>query len=254
MASAEKIAMSLDDIIAADKAGNASNKSSRGRGRGRGRGSGRGRGGSGAGKSAPNRRPRVQAAYYEDDSYYGQQYAQPVVVQPRQQTTSIKTGLKLFISNLDDGVTSEDIDELYGKFGPLKRFGVNFDEDGKSRGTAEVMYSKREHALQAYSEYNNVLLDGKPMRIEYITSAEALKTQQPKPQPMIQLMPVTGRGRGGRGRGGEGRGRASRGRGGRGRGKAEREPKQKREPKTAEDLTTELDDYFNTTADGETAE
>ena len=46
------------------------------------------------------------------------------------------------------------------KFGKLKRVGVNYDESGTSRGTAEVMYVKSADATKAISEYNNVSLDG----------------------------------------------------------------------------------------------
>ena len=39
------------------------------------------------------------------------------------------------------------------------------------QGTAEVVYAKRADAQQAISRYNNVQLDGKPMKIELIGSS-----------------------------------------------------------------------------------
>lgn len=38
----------------------------------------------------------------------------------------------------------------------------------KSKGTAEVVFAKRADAIAAVKRYNNVLLDGKPMKIEII--------------------------------------------------------------------------------------
>ncbi|PKA61439.1 hypothetical protein AXF42_Ash014356 [Apostasia shenzhenica] len=57
----------------------------------------------------------------------------------------VETGTKLYISNLDFGVSNEDI-----------------------KGSAEVVYARRSDAIAAVKRYNNVQLDGKPMKIEII--------------------------------------------------------------------------------------
>lgn len=36
------------------------------------------------------------------------------------------------------------------------------------QGTAEVVYPRRSDAFQALKKYNNVLLDGRPMRLEIL--------------------------------------------------------------------------------------
>ncbi|AQK52400.1 THO complex subunit 4D [Zea mays] len=59
--------------------------------------------------------------------------------------SGIETGTKLYISNLDYGVSNEDI-----------------------KGTAEVVFTRRSDAIAALKRYNNVLLDGKAMKIEVI--------------------------------------------------------------------------------------
>lgn len=38
------------------------------------------------------------------------------------------------------------------------------------QGTAEVMFARRSDAFQALKRYNNVQLDGKPMKIEIVSS------------------------------------------------------------------------------------
>ncbi|KAL8193989.1 hypothetical protein R6Q57_026231 [Mikania cordata] len=75
-------------------------------------------------------------------------------------------GSKLNISNLDIGVTNEDIRELFSEIGELKRYAIHYDKYGRPSGSAEVLFARRSDAFQALKRYNNVQLDGKPMKIE----------------------------------------------------------------------------------------
>ncbi|MCO5557353.1 hypothetical protein L7F22_010916 [Adiantum nelumboides] len=80
----------------------------------------------------------------------------------------IKTGTKLYLSNLDYGVSNADIKELFSKVDDLKRCGIHYDRSGQLKGTAEVVYARRQDVVIALKCYNNVLLDGKSMKIELI--------------------------------------------------------------------------------------
>ncbi|KAI6670622.1 hypothetical protein NL676_005507 [Syzygium grande] len=80
----------------------------------------------------------------------------------------IEIGTKLYVSNLDYGVTNEDIRELFSEIGDVKRYAVHYDKNGRSSGSAEVVYTRRSDAFAALKRYNNVLLDGKPMKIEIV--------------------------------------------------------------------------------------
>ncbi|XVE53784.1 hypothetical protein DITRI_Ditri03aG0030000 [Diplodiscus trichospermus] len=80
----------------------------------------------------------------------------------------VEVGTKLYVSNLDHGVTSEDIRELFSEIGELKRYAIHYDKNGRPSGSAEVVYLRRSDAFAALKRYNNVLLDGKPMKIEIV--------------------------------------------------------------------------------------
>ncbi|PAN25493.1 hypothetical protein GQ55_4G318300 [Panicum hallii var. hallii] len=235
--------MSLDDLIS-------KNKKTHPRPSGRGPTSG----GGGPAPTAPRRRFNARAAaapYSRGTTFpfqaqarrpmayagYGYGAAQP---QPPMDAPT-----KLYISNLDYGVSNDDIKDLFSDVGDIQRYSINYDRSGRSKGTAEVVFSRRSDALAAVKRYNNVQLDGKPMKIEIIgTNIEA------PPTATFSFNPPSGNfnvpfkrpGRGGdggwpRGRGGfggRGRGQGSRGRGRGGRGS---------EKVSAEDLDADLAKY-----------
>jgi len=88
---------------------------------------------------------------------------------------------KILISNLEFGVTVEDVKELFGEFGKIMRSVVNYDKSGRSLGTAEVTFANRGEAIRALQHYNGVPLDGKPMSIEIVANPSVLKARQQMP-------------------------------------------------------------------------
>ncbi|EPS59626.1 hypothetical protein M569_15180 [Genlisea aurea] len=79
-------------------------------------------------------------------------------------------GTTLHVSNLDFGVTNEDIRELFSELGELVRYAIHFDKNGRPSGTAEVVFSRRSDAFRALKQYNNVQLDGRPMKLQILGS------------------------------------------------------------------------------------
>ena len=144
-------------------------------------------------------------------------------------------GTTLHISNLDFGVSNQDIGELFGEFGAMRKFAVHFDQTGRSLGTAEVHYLNGQSAVRAMSKYNGVPLDGRPMRLE-ISGGMSMSTGGG----FGNRSGFAPRGEGGF-RGGP-RGNSGRGGAGRGGGRGGRKP-----PPSKEELDAELDTLTKST-------
>ncbi|KAI4334504.1 hypothetical protein L6164_019187 [Bauhinia variegata] len=230
--------MSLDDIIKSNKKSGSGNY--RGRGRGSGPGPARRFPNCAVNRSAPYPTAKAPETTWPHDMFTEQQ----ATAFPTQggRASSIETGTKLYISNLDYGVSNEDIKELFSEVGDLKRYTIHYDRSGRSKGTAEVVFTRRADAVAAVKRYNNVQLDGKPMKIEIVGTNIATPSVAPAANGATgnpNLFPKSGQGRGGpigRQRGGGGRGRGIQ-RGGRGRGRG------RGEKLSAEDLDADLEKY-----------
>ncbi len=191
-------------------------------------------------RNPPRATPYSKAVQAPDTTWQHDMFVEEAApfAAPVGQAASIETGTKLYISNLDHGVINEDIKELFSEVGDLKRYAIHYDITGRSKGTAEVVFSRKNDALSAVKRYNGVQLDGKPMKIEIVGTNVAIPTAAP---------PINGAFLNANGATGSGQGRAGapprpRGGGprvGRGRGRG----KGRVEKVSAEDLDAELDNY-----------
>ncbi|KAL8596490.1 hypothetical protein ACOMHN_044028 [Nucella lapillus] len=82
-------------------------------------------------------------------------------------------GYRVLVSNLHSTVTQDDIIELFGALGPLKR--VNL----LTKGQAEVAFIHKEHSVSALKTYHNRELDGQPMFVKVTTPLNAKVMQPP---------------------------------------------------------------------------
>ncbi|KAG9070179.1 hypothetical protein KI688_009511 [Linnemannia hyalina] len=159
---------------------------------------------------------------------------------------SIPDGSKMQVSNLDHRVSAEDLKLVFTtRVGPLKKCTLMYDQNGKSTGTAVVHFTRVGDAAIAYSKFNGVPLDGKPMKIEIVLAPAAAQAVLPPtnaPRAPASYNQHQGQQRSqGPSRGGRGGGRGGRGRGGRSQG-------ERRETKTADQLDAEMNDYMQVDA------
>jgi THO complex subunit 4 len=164
MADSDKLALGLDDIIRSNRAtnrrGGGGNRGFRGR-TGRGGGSGfRNRGGGGI----PRTLNTPAAGRWKHDLYENNGNQN----RGAQRNVGVNSTTKLLISNLDFGVTTNDIQELFEDVGALRTARVHYDESGRSLGTAEVVFERRVDAVSAQQKYNTLNLDGRPMDIRLV--------------------------------------------------------------------------------------
>ncbi|KAG5222054.1 THO complex [Salix suchowensis] len=67
-----------------------------------------------------------------------------------------------------DYATTLGVNELLSEVGDHKRYSVHYDRSGRSEGTTEIVFARREDVVSAVSRYNNFQLDGKPLKIEIV--------------------------------------------------------------------------------------
>ncbi|KAG0262545.1 hypothetical protein BG011_010047, partial [Mortierella polycephala] len=149
--------MSLDDIIKTQKANRPRSNAPRG-----------GRGGSrGSGPARHGRQGRDNKPYQAGAQQYRNTQAAPLHTSVIRQ--SVPDGSKMQVSNLDNRVSADDLKLVFTtRVGPLKKCTLMYDQNGKSTGTAIVHFSRVGDAAIAYSKFNGVPLDGRPMKIEII--------------------------------------------------------------------------------------
>ncbi|KAI1179772.1 hypothetical protein F4777DRAFT_574597 [Nemania sp. FL0916] len=153
---------------------------------------------------------------------------------------------KVVVSNLPKDVNEIQIKEYFTtSVGPIKRVELSYGPNSVSRGIATVTFHKSDGASKAFNVLNGILVDNRPIKIEIIVSAAkaaeiipAPKTltdrvTQPKAQPKSAANDK-------KKDGGKTIGSGARGR--------KKRPVRSSRPakKTAEELDSEMADYFNT--------
>lgn len=276
----DKVDMSLDDIIKANRSSFRTGRGGRGGSRG-GRGGGARRGGFGGGGPSRNgggpRRSFGSSGRGSSTNnrgkgktFVGRGSPQKNSNSDRWQHDKFRSGgasnngaigggsmpasAKLTVTNLDYGVSDADIKELFTEFGPLKKAAIHYDRSGRSLGTADVIFERRTDAIRALKQYNGVPLDGRPMKIEIVGGTEPPRPAGgnkilsgrigKKPSPTVnRARPTRGGGRGMNPRPSRG-GRFNNSRGGPGGGRGGGKPRgAAKKPPTKEELDAQLDAY-----------
>ncbi|XP_054157582.1 THO complex subunit 4-like [Oppia nitens] len=75
---------------------------------------------------------------------------------------------RIFIENLEHSVVDGDIQQLFEAFGSLKRSALNYDHNGRSAGTAFVVFEHKADAITAVNSLNKITLDGRVLQMTLI--------------------------------------------------------------------------------------
>jgi len=79
---------------------------------------------------------------------------------------------RLRVSNLDFNITHKDLMELFSKLGSLTKNKIEYDDLGRSKGTALIEYEKHDSAVKAMQEYDGAVLDGRTITVEFDDDAK----------------------------------------------------------------------------------
>ncbi|CZR51830.1 related to RNA annealing protein [Phialocephala subalpina] len=149
---------------------------------------------------------------------------------------------RILVSGLPKDITEQMIKDYFGKsIGPVKRVEISYGPGGTSRGIATIVFARSDMATKAVETLHGIPVDGKPIKVELIINAVLAKAipapkglseriSQPRSQPKSAAAPkkneAATRGKAGRGRGGKAR-------------------NSRPAKKTAEELDSEMVDYWN---------
>lgn len=162
-----------------------------------------------------------------------------------------ETSGKILVSGLPHDVDQNQLQEYFASavgVGKPKKVLLQYGQNGRSLGMAQIVFSKHEQAVKATAALNGVKIDNRPVRVEMLVSAANIppaaaqpsladrvtqpKKDKPKPATAAKAAPASAKNARGRGGRAEGRGRG---------GRAGRERTKK---KTVEELDAEMADYF----------
>ncbi|CEP18767.1 hypothetical protein [Parasitella parasitica] len=169
--------MALDDVISQNRTNKRSTSNTGGR-----RG-GSSRGGISKNRPSENRYPNRQSSLslclrvkkpYNGASRPARNNTPLRTSRPASSNT--RASNSLVVANLHFNVTEKDLYDLFGQIGKLKRAFLHIGPNGKSSGIADVVFVSSQDAERARNTYNNVELDGRPMRISTASIISAVSS------------------------------------------------------------------------------
>lgn len=103
-------------------------------------------------------------------------------------------GVNLYVKNLDDQLTDEELREAFTPFGTITSSRVMRDQTGNSRGFGFVCFSTPEEANKAVAEMNGKLITGKPVYVALAQRKEVRRAQLEAQHAQQRAGMVVGRG------------------------------------------------------------
>ncbi|TIC97735.1 Putative RNA recognition motif domain, nucleotide-binding alpha-beta plait domain superfamily [Colletotrichum destructivum] len=161
---------------------------------------------------------------------------------------------KVIVSNLPKDVNEQQIKEYFiTSVGPIKRVEISYGPNSVSRGIANITFREPDGASKAFQKLNGLLVDNRPIKIEIVVGASqaanvipptkkslAERTTQPKAQPKSAANDKRNNANANKG--------AAAAPGARGKKPQRRVRTTRPTKKTAEELDSEMADYFESSA------
>ncbi|ODV60694.1 polyadenylate binding protein [Ascoidea rubescens DSM 1968] len=86
-------------------------------------------------------------------------------------------GVNLFIKNIDDNISDDQLRSEFAVFGTITSSRIMVDEKGKSKGFGFVCFSSPEEASKAVSEMNQKMVWGKPLYVALAQRKDVRRAQ-----------------------------------------------------------------------------
>jgi len=122
---------------------------------------------------------------------YQQQAAAVAAPVQQEQAAPVKkiSGDTIHVSNLASDVSDEDVLEIFQRIGAVRSCSVNYSREGRSLGTATVVFAQKAHAEQAVAEYDEAEVDGRPMKLKLIGNVVTAPVVVKKQKPQVVVQP-----------------------------------------------------------------
>lgn len=89
--------------------------------------------------------------------------------------------------------SNEDLVELFTTIGKVERAEIQYEPNGRSRGTGVVEFDNQENSATAIAKFSGYQYGGRPLGLTYVKYANQQQPQQPPmPADPMQGQEVTG--------------------------------------------------------------
>ncbi|KAJ4816450.1 Polyadenylate-binding protein [Rhynchospora pubera] len=99
-------------------------------------------------------------------------------------------GLNLYLKNLDDSISDDQLKEIFSEYGTITSCKVMKDQNGISKGSGFVAFSTTEEANRALAEMNGKMVSGKPLYVAIAQRKEDRRARLQAQFAQMQSMPM----------------------------------------------------------------
>ncbi|CAI7603532.1 unnamed protein product [Penicillium glandicola] len=95
---------------------------------------------------------------------------------------------KVRVDNLHYDITETDLEDLFGRIGPVSELTVSYDRAGRSEGVAYITYARLKDAHTSIQEYDGANAKGQPIRLSLIPGRRERNPLDSAQRPRSSLM------------------------------------------------------------------